>query len=531
MAARPARAGRKEKPGRHSGRNDWLRLFRLSEIPTSPHDPADVQVNATSATQRESAAAALLARMENVPFSWWHTKARVIMGSATFFDAYNALSLAFALPILNRLWHMSPKQSGALISASYVGQLIGALWFGWLAERSGRVRSATWAVALMSVMNVVCIFAGSFQTMLAYRLVQGIGVGGEMPVAAAYISELSSAKGRGRFFLLYEMIFPIGLMATGQLGAWIVPLWGWQSMFLVGAIPGLLITPLIARLPESPRWLIAKNRMADAERVVAELEASTPRRFGRAEASAPSVDLGAPISRLAGFGQSSAEAAGSPGSASDAHSLRDRVPSGHWRELLSSFYRQRTLIAWALWACAYFIANSLNNWMPSLYTSVYHLGLKQALRAASLTNVAQVAILIVCAFCIDFVGRRDWTIASFLLGGALLAILGLTRAPSVTRVMILGTLSYGIIGSINAVLYLYTPEIYPTRLRAAGTGLATSWLRLASAVGPALVGVLVATRGGVNSVFLMFVGVGILGALAASRMIETRNRRLEDLAP
>ena len=76
--------------------------------------------------------------MENVPFSWWHTKARVIMGSATFFDAFNALSLAFALPILNRLWHMSPKQSGALISASYVGQLIGALYFGWLAEKGGR---------------------------------------------------------------------------------------------------------------------------------------------------------------------------------------------------------------------------------------------------------------------------------------------------------------------------------------------------------------------------------------------------------
>ena len=468
--------------------------------------------------------------MENVPFSRWHTKARVIMGSATFFDAYNALSLAFALPILNRLWHMSPKQSGALISASYVGQLIGALWFGWLAERSGRVRSATWAVALMSVMNVACIFAGSFQTMLAYRFVQGIGVGGEMPVAAAYISELSSAKGRGRFFLLYEMIFPIGLMATGQLGAWIVPLWGWQSMFLVGAIPGLLITPLIARLPESPRWLIAKNRVSDAERIIAELEASTPRRFSEPEA--PSNALKTPISGLGPSSRSHAGGAGDLVLPPDAAlSLRERVPSGHWRELLSSFYRQRTLIAWALWACAYFIANSLNNWMPSLYSTVYHLGLKQALRAASLTNVAQVTILIVCAFCIDFVGRRNWTIASFLVGGALLAILGLTHAPSVTRVMILATLSYGIIGSINAVLYLYTPEIYPTRLRAAGTGLATSWLRLASAVGPALVGVLVATRGGINSAFLMFVGVGILGMFAASRMIETRNRRLEELAP
>src|SRR5579872_1676233 len=74
-------------------------------------------------------AAALISRMENVPFSWWHTKARVIMGSATFFDAFNALSLAFALPILIKLWHITPKEIGFLIAASYVGQLIGALIF------------------------------------------------------------------------------------------------------------------------------------------------------------------------------------------------------------------------------------------------------------------------------------------------------------------------------------------------------------------------------------------------------------------
>jgi putative MFS transporter len=98
------------------------------------------------------------------------------------------------------------------------------------------------------------------------------------------------------------------------------------------------------------------------------------------------------------------------------------------------------------------------------------------------------------------------------------------------NVMILGTLSYGVIGSANAVLYLYTPEIYPTRIRAIGTGLATSWLRLASAVGPAVVGVMVG-RKGISSVWLMLAGVSIVGALAATQMIETRDRRLEEIAP
>src|SRR5580658_6705742 len=216
--------------------------------------------------------------MERAPFSRWHMKARIVMGSATFFDAFNALSLAFALPVLIRLWHISPAQSGLLIAVSYVGQLAGALLFSQLAERFGRVRSATAAVALMSAMTLGCALAGSFPALLVCRLVQGIGVGGEMPVAAAYISELSQAHGRGKFFLMYEMIFPVGLVAAGQMGAWLVPAFGWQALFLAGGVPCLLITLLIARLPESPRWLISKGRLPEAEAIVQKIEASTTRR-------------------------------------------------------------------------------------------------------------------------------------------------------------------------------------------------------------------------------------------------------------
>jgi len=90
-------------------------------------------------------AAQLMFRMENVPFSRWHTKARIIMGSATFFDAFDALSLAFVMPVLIGLWHLSPKDIGFLIAAGYVGQVVGALFFGWLAEHRGRVPSAALA--------------------------------------------------------------------------------------------------------------------------------------------------------------------------------------------------------------------------------------------------------------------------------------------------------------------------------------------------------------------------------------------------
>src|SRR5262247_2502001 len=228
--------------------------------------------------QTEIDSAELLARFESVPFSRWHAKARIIVGSATFFDAFDSLSLAFALPVLIGLWHITPAQSGLLISSSYVGQFIGALLFSSLAEKFGRIPSAAIATGLMSVMSLACVTAWNFSVLLACRLIQGIGVGGEMLVAAAYISELSKARGRGRFFLLYEMIFPIGLMATGQIGAWVVPAFGWQAIFWVGGIPGLIVTFLLAALPESPRWLISKGRLSEAEIVIKKIEGSTKRR-------------------------------------------------------------------------------------------------------------------------------------------------------------------------------------------------------------------------------------------------------------
>jgi putative MFS transporter len=457
-------------------------------------------------------AAELIARIESVPFSRWHTKVRVIMGSATFFDAFNALSLAFALPVLIRLWHISASQIGVLISASYIGQLIGALFFSWLAEKIGRVPGATASVAIMAIMNFGCVLSGSFPALFVCRFVQGIGVGGEMPVAAAYISELSKAHGRGKFFMLYELIFPIGLMTTGQVGAWLVPALGWKALFLVGGIPGLLITFLTYRLPESPRWLISKGRLAEAETIVRQIEASTERRVSvtpKPETKATADTNSVSKNSIAAV---------------------DHRQRSSWTETLSGFYRGRTLVVWVLWASAYFVANSLNNWLPTLYNTVYRLGLQQSLRAASMTNVTQVIILLACAFCIDRIGRRNWVIAGFVLGAMVLAALGFMGARNVMSVMIWGTLSYGIIGSICAVLYLYTPEVYPTRMRAIGTGLASSWLRLASAVGPALVGVMVGAEG-IASVFLMFAAVSVVGAVAALFMIETHDRRLEEIAP
>src|ERR1700729_4201597 len=274
-------------------------------------------VSASPAFDTERTSADLIARMEQGPTSSWFVVARIVMGSATFFDAFNALSIAFVLPILVPLWHITPPEIAILIGASYVGQIIGALAFSWGAERYGRIPCAAAATAIYAVMSLACAAAWSFNILFFFRFIQGIGVGGEMPVAATYISELSKAHGRGRFFMLYEMIFPIGLMVTGQVGAVLVPLMGWQIMFLIGGIPGLVIAVMLLRLPESPRWLIGKGRLAAAEAVVRRLEAASDK-SGTVDVALPAATLPAQVEI-------------------------PRRTRGKWSELLSPDYRGRTL--------------------------------------------------------------------------------------------------------------------------------------------------------------------------------------------
>ena len=108
----------------------------------------------------DASAQDLVARLERIRFSRWHVRARIVVGSATFFDAFDALALAFVLPVLVRQWQISPAEIGWLIATGYLGQLAGALVFGELAERHGRIRSVAGATALMSVMSIACATSG-----------------------------------------------------------------------------------------------------------------------------------------------------------------------------------------------------------------------------------------------------------------------------------------------------------------------------------------------------------------------------------
>ena len=441
----------------------------------------------------------IVARIERLPVTGWHVKARIIVGFATFFDAYDALTIAYVLPVLIGMWHIEQSQVGVLIGAGNFGQLIGALCFGWLADRIGRLRALTLGIALFSLGSLACIFATDFNTLFTLRTLEGIGLGGEVPVAAAYIGEMAKAKGRGVFFLLYEGIFGVGLFFAALAGFWMVPRFGWQSMFILGAVPAVMVLFLRRMLPESARWLADKGRLAEAEEVVTFLEKDTEQRG----VALPPVQ---PIPVVA----------------------REKAP---WSELFSPMYRKRTLVVWMLWFCSYFISYGISTWSPTLYRTVFKLDLATSLGYSLITVGCGLVGTIGVAFVVDFTGRRLWFVIAYIGSAVPLSILWYTGASTAETVLLWASVAYFFTGSNSNLCYLYTAELYPTRLRARGTATATAWLRLGSTIGPGTVGFIIGGYG-LNAVFGMFAVVALIGAVVAATMaIETRERVLEEVSP
>ncbi|HEY7662858.1 MAG TPA: MFS transporter [Xanthobacteraceae bacterium] len=441
----------------------------------------------------------VVARLERLPTSWWQVKARIIVGVATFFDAFDALAIASVLPVIVPLWKLAPQQIGFLISAGFVGQLAGALLFGWIAERHGRMTAMVWSIALFALMSLICALAWDYSSLLLFRTIQGIGLGGEVPVAAVFISELAKAQGRGRFVLLYELVFPIGLVAASLLGLWVVPRFGWQYMFVIGALPALLALALRRLLPESPRWLAVRGRAAEAQAAMALIEHETEKATG-----APLPPVKPVVATLE-----------KPATLSD---------------LFGPLYLRRTLVVWVIWFAAYFVNYGLSIWLPTVYRTVFKLPLDVSLRYGLITQAVGLLGTLICALTIDYVGRRLWFAVSFAAAALALSALALYPTPTAEEVLTSMTVAFFFISTINIGVYLYTPELYPTRVRALGVGVATAWLRLASIIGPSAVGMMLA--GGLPSVFVTFAIVAAIAAVITGLFaVETKGRVLEEASP
>ena len=233
-------------------------------------------------------------------------------------------------------------------------------------------------------MDFACLFAWNATSMMAFRFFQGIGTGGEVPVASAYMNEFVSAKRRGRFFLLYEVLFLFGLLSAGLIGYFLVPIYGWQAMFIVGLAPAILTIPMRWLMVELPRWLLSVGRAQQASDVVARMENGLQRR---------GITLETPSAAIRPLDKTRSDI----------------------RELFKGMYLPRTVMLVALWVCSYMVANGLITWLPTLYRQIFQLPLQTSLADGFATSAFGCAAALLCALYIDKVGRKVWYTSAFFL--------------------------------------------------------------------------------------------------------------------
>ncbi|MGW2181816.1 MFS transporter [Streptomyces sp. NPDC001732] len=440
----------------------------------------------------------IAARLERLPHSRWHVKVRCLIGAVTFFEAFDQLLSASALPVLIKDWHLSTGQATFAVTSASIGMLLGALVAGWLGDRIGRVRTVALGVVVTGAASLAVAFAPGIELFSLFRFVQGLGIGGVVPVAATYINEIARCDKRGRFVLLYEMIFPAGLAAAGLVAVWVVPNFGWRAMFVLGALPVVIGALLPRHVAESPRWLLSQGRVDEAERVIARIEAEVE------------------------------QAAGTPLPEPAAESVAE-TGRGRLRDLFTGRYLRRTVVLSGLWFVAYYVNHGISTWLPSLYTKSFGLDLTTALQYTLLSNVTGLLGTFVVALVIDRIGRRPALVAA-LSGTALaLGVLALTGATSGIKVAVFASCTTFFVYAINAGLYLYSPELYPTANRARGAAFGGVWNRLGVILGPVIVGAILGAGGGLGLVFAQLACVAVVGAVIALFAVETKGRTLEEL--
>ncbi|WP_158408312.1 MFS transporter [Cupriavidus basilensis] len=443
----------------------------------------------------------IVAQVEAMPLTPLHRLARVIVGSATFFDGFDVLAIAAAMPVLIKVWSLSLEQVGYIISIGYLGQLLGSLGFSYLADKIGRLRCASLSVAIFALGSLACGFAGGPVSFMVYRFIQGLGLGGELPVAATYINELAKAGHRGRFVLFYELIFPIGLFTASLAGMWAVPNLGWQAMFFIGALPALIALCMRRFLPESPRWLASKGRFQEADAAL-----------DRFRKSCRTVDVPS-----------------LPGIPAQPNASAVRRGTGvSWQSLFRPPLLRRTLVLFTLWFAGGFVTAGVTAWMPTIYRQEFHVDLATALKFGTYTSLAGIIGSAACAIAIDRFGRRLWMTMTWLCTGvAMLAPIVFAPMTAASTALCIST-AFGFSAAAFIGCYVYTPELYPTQIRTMGVGVSSAMLRFASIVCPSMIGWFVA-RGTLNTSFGAIAGVAFAAALAVGLFgEETSGRTLEE---
>ncbi len=448
----------------------------------------------------------LVARLERLPFSRKHWLVAAVLCTATFFDGYDNLMITSALPLILAALNVPLATAGVLIAASFWGQLFGSPLAGILAERWGRRSVLLVSCGVMGATALLAGFAQDFNQLLIARAIQGFGMGAEIPIAGAMFNEFVRSTHRGGAVFAYETMFAWGGYVAPWLALGAIALFGqdqaWRALFLFGAIPIVMVFVRRRALPESPRWLVNQGRNDEAERIIADFERSASR------SSKPLMDPKVII--------------------------QPKLQPTNFIELFQQPYRGRTLMMLVWIMMTYAFTYGYQPFVASLYVSVGGLPIASAILLTAAGQLIAIPYNYFVAFTVDRFGRRfyfGWGLiwaALVLVGGALVVgYLGIKTWPvlfALTQLALLGTTS-------TIGFYIYTPELFPTRMRAWATATGSTGIRLVSSFMPILVGITAASTLGLGGVYLLMATCLAIGGATLLRFgPETKHRILEEIA-
>ncbi len=414
----------------------------------------------------------------------------IVCWLAIIFEGYDLIVYGAVLPSLlhYKAWSLNSAQAGVIGSYAVIGMLFGALIVGTLTDLIGRKVTFISCVTVFSIAMGACALAPTPGLFGLFRFIAGLGLGGVIPTATAVTIEYAPAKWRTFTYTLMFSGYSIGGILASSLAIPLIPAFGWQIMFWVGAIPLLLVVPTaLFLLPESVGFLLIKNRRAEAEEIA--------RRFNlHLEPTSP-------------------------------------TNTDKWSALKTLFtrnYLMATICFWIATFLALFMIFGLNTWVPQIMRSAgYSLG--SALSFLLVLNIGTIVGSLVAGAATDRFGSKIVCTVSFLLAALSLGLLSVKWSLPVTYILF-AIAGVGTIGT-QTLLNAYVSKYYPLSGRATAVGWSLGVGRLGGILGPAFGGILLSWGLGFQWNFYAFALPGLLGAVVILFIADRRASEFASLEP
>ena len=437
------------------------------------------------------------ARLDRLPISSFHYRIFWLVGAGMFFDGYDLYVAAGVLASTIQTKFSTLPQNLQFISWTFIGMTLGSLITGFVGDKMGRRFTYQINLLIFGLASIAAAFTENMTQLIFCRFVQGLGLGAEIVVGYSTLTEFVPPRTRGRWLSFMAFLVVAGFPVTAILSYLIIPNFGWRPMFIIAGIGSLVVWYLRKNLPESPRWLEAQGRTAEAETLVQtiEKEASTAGALPAPAVTAPVVQLGlTDIFRPP---------------------ILQRLLVGCWVLITIN-----TLIfGFVIFLPQFFLRQGL--------TITNSLGYTVVLACASLIGCT------IGAWLSDTIGRR-WSIigASVITIVAGWAYARFNAASDPTIVLSVGFLLIVAIYVQTAILFgVYTPELFPTEIRLRANGICNTLGRGATVISPFVVGYLMVNFGLPGVVWLMIGLVIVQIAAVYFWGVEPARQSLEGLDP